>query len=411
MRAVFSRTSGDALNSLGAAIILSGRVVLVLSQVVILVLVARFEGAAEVGRYTLALAICSPVLVFAHFRLRDYLSSHPVDRDTLAAYSRSQFVVGVFFSGLVVTISSIVYGVDFGVLAGALAASKIVENSIFCANGLAARAGRHVAMSKSTIIRAVLNVASVLVGMLTFGLAFGLFLTAAFWTVQYFVYDKKLAASGVDPGEGSQSETRLDLASLMTLGASAFLTLLSPTLVRIALEAFGSLEALGRFAIVSYYIRVGSVLFQSIGQSFAKEISSHVVAQEKDLLAKLVFRLLSLSAVFALVSGFVLVVFGAPVLAFVFGEDARPSRALLFAISLVGVFVFANTAIAIPAVAVVPSRKFVLYNVVATLFTVMVGPVLIIKGGAVGAGFTWAIAAAVQLFLVCLFIRMWRTAR
>ncbi|WP_354056867.1 hypothetical protein [Dietzia sp. 2505] len=390
--------------------ILLGRVVLVLSQVVILVLVARFEGAAEVGRYTLALAICSPVLVFAHFRLRDYLSSHPVDYYRLSKYLRSQMIVGVSGAVVVVAAASLIYDIEFGLLVGALAISKIVENSIFCANGLAARAGRHFAMSVSTIIRALLNVISIFIGMLTFGLAFGLLLTAFFWTVQFILYDRRLADSGIENSPGRNVDSQLSLVSLLTLGASAFLTLLSPTLVRIALEAFGSLEALGRFAIAAYYVRIGSVLFQSIGQGSATQISSYVVSREKDLLFRLVRRLVLLSLGFSVISGVILVAVGAPVLAFAFGPDARPDRSLLFAISVVAIFVFANTAIAIPAVAIVPSRRFAVYNLIAALFTIVTGPILILKWGAVGAGYTWAVAAAVQFFLVGIHVRMWRSA-
>lgn len=391
----------------GLAIVLMGRAVQVFGQVIILWLIARSQGPVGVGGYTLGLALTSPLLLFTHFRIREYLSSHATTAQAWGKYARLQVLWGTAATLGLAAFGAAVYEAEFAVLIAALGATKVVENVVTSANGVSARHGCLVQVALSSIGRSVSNVTFVAVGLVFFQLWVGLALTAVAWLLQYAVFERpRLVAQLRVDRAIAKSGVKSSLA-LLALGGTALLTSLSPTITRVTLEAYEGAAALGVFAVVAYYVRAGSVFFQSIGQTSSPAIARMRTEGDSRALAKYALTLAAGACAAGVAGLVVLILIGDYLIGFAFGVEMAPGRGLLAGVGLAGVFVFGNTVMAIVAVAVVSGRSFLTYNAISALATLVSALVLIPCYSTIGASLSWAIGSGVQLVLVLLHVWRW----
>lgn len=393
-----------SLGRTGTGLLVAGKVALAISQGLILVVIARLEGATAVGVYTLALAVVSPIFLFAHLRLQDVIAT---DDDPAAGWSLHIQLAAL--SGLVGVLVATGIGLvwprsDLWLIMLPLAWAKLAESLVFACQGYWRSNGLFALVARSNIARAVLAVLGVALGTYFGGLVWGVTGMAILWTLILFVELRRVPRIWAGTHFG---DITWRWWHLVPLGLVAMLLSLNQSVVRLAVDVHVGTQQLGIFAATAYIVRIGAIVAQAISESGAPALRK--AGRAGDVRAS--YRLALRSGLRAAALGVLLLVLvilvGPAFMPLLFGAEFRPSRVLMGIVSLAGVPLFASTGLALTTVSTGRHRGYLIAVTISLIVTAGGTLALTPHWGMVGAAAGWAAGEFAKLGLMLVNLRAW----
>lgn len=386
------------------------------SQWGLIVVLAKLTSPLIVGRFALALAVTTPVMMFSTLNLRSVQAT-----DVKQAYSFSDYLglrlLTAPIAWLVIAIIAMFSGYGWATFSVVcvVGLAKGLETISGVYYGLFQLHERLDLIAKSMIIKGVLSLVGLSLGVyLTNDLFWGAIGMAAAWALLLLSFDlpmgRQILRSTPHPPEGEPSlgageaslRPRWDMSTLarltwlaLPLGLVVMLISLGMNIPRYLIEAHIGEYQLGIFAAIASLQKVGYTAVTALGQSATPRMAKHAsrdIRRYRALLAKL----LLIGLVLGIMGVVVAFVAGRAILTLLFQPDyARPDL-LVLTMSAAGfeylalIYGYALTAV----------RKFKvqlpLYASV-TILTFLVCTWLIPRGGLVGAAIALNIVGFVKV--------------
>ncbi len=280
---------------------LVGRVIYGLAQWGTLVLVAKLGSVADVGRFSLGLAVTAPVMVFCNMHLRNLYATDTTGRFGWGTYRQVRRVTALV--GLLVCAvmaASLYEGAAAWVIA-AVALAKSVEMLEDLRYGVFQRFGRMDGFSKSLILRAVAGLGALAAVMTTTGeLRLAVLGMAAAWVVVWLLHDRPASDALLDargqarcaPGGSPRGLVLMALP----MGLMWLIDSLNQNIPRYVVEAHLGEELLGFYMPMTYVVTVGSAFVFALGAPLAPRLARHVAAGDASAFARMSLGLFALAA-------------------------------------------------------------------------------------------------------------------
>ena len=372
----------------------------------ILIALAKFTTAKEVGKFALGLAIVTPIVMFAQLHLRtvhvtDVRSSYEFE-DYLGLRLLGATAVLLISSVVAVAGYDNIYTVTVIIL---VAAAKIVESISDIIYGVFQKHMRMDIVAKSMVIKGTTSlIIFATVVWFTRSVIWGTFALGVSWLCVVIVYDLPRARDFCEVRPKFRAVNLGRLAKLAApLGVVMGLIYLQSSVPKYFVEKYFGEAALGYFAAISYVTVVGNMFIMALGQSASARLARHFRFNQK------AFKLLVIKLVFAaLLIGLALVglgmAFGEWFLTIVYTpEYAEYSNIFILlliscAIAFIGsVFGYSITA----------ARRFkiqVPQNGLAVLTAIICSYFLIPRYGLVGGAWTLLIANSVRTLCAAMIL-------
>jgi len=377
----------------------------------ILIVLARLGGPEAVGRFTLALAITAPVMIFSNLALRQVLVT-----DAKYSYPFSDYlalrVITILLALIVIVAITWFSGYqgEMAMVILAVSLSKAFEAFSDIFYGLQQRHERLDLVARSFMLRGPLGLAALAGGYyLTDALVIGVFSMAVAWAAILLLYDIPNSRRWRQPTNDPQGGTRLKREQLgrwgrlawlaFPLGLATMLVSLNTNIPRYFIEHYLGAEALGIFASMAYLVVTGGMVINAVGQATSPRLANYFAKQN----IRAFIRLLGKTELIALALGgagiLAAAFFGREILTLLYGSAFAAqgdvfvwvmlSAAIIYMSSFMG---YAMTALRLFRV------QPVLFAVVAGINTL--GCFLLVpQFGLVGAIWGWISAVSFQFFL------------
>lgn len=306
---------------------LAGNVCYAAAQWAAIVLLARRSDPAMVGRFALALAIASPILMLTNLQLRAVQATDTGGRYRLGHY------VAMRLMGTTVFLLAVAAAARFGgydgamvALLGAVALMKAAESFSDAIYGLLHAEERLDRIAQSQILKAVLSVAA-MTGMIVWtgsSTAAVAALALVFW-LTLLTFDLALAAGRWLPLWDATRLGELFRISL-PLGVTLLLVSANANLPRYFLQHHRGVAEVGIFSALAYVTVSANLLVMALGQAVAPRMARASVVDLRTYL-RLSARMFALAASVGGAGLLVAVLAGRPLLRLLYGASyARESQ-------------------------------------------------------------------------------------
>jgi O-antigen/teichoic acid export membrane protein len=396
-----------------------GNVLYAASQWAMVVVLARSTNAQTVGTLALALAITAPVTILFNMQLRAVIATDVTGKYALRDYFHTRLITTA--GALVVILPCILIfhaSASTASVIVLIALSKASESFSDVIHGYWQLVERMEFVGKSLTVRAVLTLGAFTLAITTTrSLVWGsaAFLLASACT--FFGYDltrvRRAGASLSDPrGEVAaffdlSAITRRSPAALVTLaaplGVAAMFISLNSAIPRYFIELYSGKRQLGIFSALSYFIVVGGLCMNAVGQSVLPRLAKLYKLESRAAFRQMLAGLLTCSGAISLASMGAAFCFGRQLL-LIYGKeyaDAYPAFLVIMGAASVGYFVsvlnFSLNAIG----AYKPQTPLFLTT---TLLLIASCRVLVPAHGIVGAAVALAMCGAIQAALAAVLL-------
>lgn len=380
-----------------------GQMAFVISQFLLLTVLARFAQVEDVGRFGLTTAVVTPVYWFFNLGMRENQST-----DTRSVFRFREFLalrlMGTGFAYLlIVAIAFLAMPSEIRSVMLVFGAAKGLESVSLLYYGLFQKAERIQYVARSLILRGFGGTfAFAIVIWLTGGTAEAYSALFLAWLLVLILVDalpaRKLAQNLGDDGEIRQGKLRELAMTSLPLGISGLLTALQTSTPRFVIGSLLGVAALGQFTVVAYALQASQQIVTAISQSISARLAHQIVNGNRHalftLLRKLLVGLGGVGVIFAMIS----LVFGNWILTGLFGNDYEGLATLL---AMIVIAAMAAASVNILQAALIASRRFSLQSwlrlfsltltAVATLVGTLVGGLEGTVIGLVIASFSHAI--------------------
>lgn len=386
----------------------AGNVVYAASQWGVVVVLAKLLDTAAVGRFALALAIASPIVLLAGLSLRSAQATDARGEYVFGDYLALRIVTTAAALALIAVIAAIVGGTA-GAVVALVGLAKASEALSDVAYGLQQRHERLDLMARSMMARGPLAlVAMAGVVALTGSLAWGAAAMAAAWGAVLLAYDlptarRLLAGEPARPRWSAPTLRRLAWLAA-PLGIATGLISLSANIPRYAVERHLGESELGVFAAIAYLAVAGTTVVNAIGQAAAPRLANHHARGERFRFNALVAKLVGIAAAVGIAAVAAAAVVGRPVLAFVY-DDEYARRGLLLWIMGAATVTFVATVLGYALTAAREFRPQAPLFAVTTVVVAAAAFALVPAIGVEGAAAALAIGGAVQIGGTLLIMR------
>jgi O-antigen/teichoic acid export membrane protein len=371
-----------------------GQAAYALSQGANLILVARLVGSEAVGEYALALALTSPLFLFAQFRLRDVLATDPAVRQNLTRYANLGILGAVVALLASVGLGSVLYPASLGAIAG-LAVGQVGQTLTFLHNGVLQGEGRFAALTVNIVLRSVAGTGALALGLVDGNLTTGLAALGAVWLLFGIADHHRLPIGDTEriPLHRLANHARLAWG-LIPLGLATLLISLNQSVLRLIIESEVGLEELGVFACVAYVVRLGSIATSAINQLQSPGLRAHMAAMNGEGLRRLTLRASLAAGGAGVALTAVTVAAGSQALGWIFGPSLEPSRTLVLAVMLAGCCLYVGMPMTMSLIAL-GGHKEQLSVLGVTLAILVAATYALVPGhGIEGAAFAWVAGEA-----------------
>jgi O-antigen/teichoic acid export membrane protein len=361
---------------------LMGNLTYAAGQMVLLLLVARLAGLAELGMFTFALALTAPIQLGLGLSLRSVRVVEDPSEFPMRLFVGQAVASGAVAIALVAGISAIVIS-DLGTwcVVVAVAVMKALESQIELIYGEMQRLDRLDLVAASQVVRTFVMLVVASAALRTWGSALALTLSLiAAWSVtvalQHLVLLARLRETG---GLAAPSESRVRRTELLRrcwpLGVAAGVISLNGSLPRIV--TFGSLgpEQAGVFAILSYALVVMSIVGNSLGQTVLLALRESRIRNDPDSARRIARRQQGIVVAVGSILVLAVVFAGEPVLRFALPGYQGPvtGPAIIFAIAAtIGGFA------SIASYEVMSTRRYMSHPVLNLAVTMVAVPLLLV---------------------------------
>ena len=388
------------------AAVFAGNAVFAAAQWATLSLVARLGGTEMLGQYALAVAIVSPVALFAHLNLRAVLATdvarlHPFG-DYLAVRMGTTALGLTVILGLAL-LSGHAWPMGLAiVLAGVVLATDDFSDICY---GTLQRRERMDQVARSTTARGVLSLAAMGAALwITHSLPWAIAAQAAGRMAVFLAYDRPAAAvheSTHRSGFGAQSAI---LRAALPLGLVLMLITLSGNLPRYAIERRLGTAALGVFAAVASFQTIGAAVINPLGQTMTPRLARAFSEGKVPLFLRLAAQLTGAACLVGAAGVGMALAVGRLALGIAYGRAFTPFRGLLVWMMAAGILSYAGSALGyvITAARSFASQAplFVTVAAVSGAASWVLIPRLGLEGAALALALAWLAQIAGELLIL-----------
>lgn len=378
-----------------------------------LTILTKLGSTVTVGRFALASAIATPVIMFASLQLRSVLAADSEDAHEFQDYLAVRLL-------LLPVAMLVVLGIALGGYTSAQATAIMLFGLARCIEavsdifyGVAQKNDRMDLVAISKVIKGI--AALCLFGVtfhLTDSLNKALLAMAIAWAVPLFLYDIPRVRSLSRSLGGPSLSPRLRLAEMrsivwttLPLGFVILLAQMRHTIPRTFLESTFGEDMVGIYAAISYLVIAGSTIVMALGQASLARLSQYYASGQMKRFKRLGKQLGLLGLGIGLAGVMVAVLGGSFLLRHLYSEEYAAHADLLVLIMAGGGFFFLATLLAPLTTAMKAFRGQLLVQTINVVILLLLASLLIPRFGMTGAAWAFLGAAAWTVLGFLLLIR------
>lgn len=379
---------------------LFGNIIYALSQWIIITLIAKFGASEDLGKYSLALAVTAPIVLFFNFQLRTILATDIKNEYKFTQYLGSR-ILHLTFSFLFIIPISLLYAGDketvlLIILMGLV---KYFESISDICMGYFQKKRRIDLVGKSQLYRGILT--TVVVGMLyvsTNNLLLAILGLLIVMIMRIFVYDlKHIKKFGEIVPAFDLSWINL-LKMAFPLGVVSLINSLNTNIPKYFLEYYSGVSSLGIYSALSYILIAGSMLITPISLLVGPKLAT--LYNQKDIKKFIKINiLLSLISLFIFSIIISIVYFqGENILNLLYGNEYAVYNNVFIITTFAMCFSFITTFLNLSIVAARYFKIQPIINFIVTIITFIASIYLVNNLNILGASYTLLISKASQTF-------------
>jgi len=381
--------------------LVGGNFVFAFSQWVILIFFARMTNQENLGQYALALAIVTPVFAISNLQLRPL---YILDVNSEQKYTYTHFYYLRLICSFIALACCLVLGLFFNVsilvllLVGLLKFFESYSDIIYayyCAHD------QTQLISKSLFLKGTLSVLAVAVGLYLFDFYTTLILFLMVYLVVWLFIDNLYIQKTQEIKKMS-----LDLGmmkSAIPMGISLGIVTLQSNIPRLFLDQYASIEAVGIFTVLSYFIIVGSIFINSICQYLSPRLT-HAWNHNRAYFKKLLSMALCVAGGLGLIAIFLSYFMGEFVLNLVYGAEYVAYTDAFVLTMVAGFILYLATVLGYTLTAIGFIKQQVYLFSIVLIFSVLVSYLCIPEYGIIGGIYTLMVSYLVQCVLSLLVV-------
>jgi O-antigen/teichoic acid export membrane protein len=369
------------------------------------IVLGRLGGPEELGRYSLALAVVTPIMLFAGLQMRQLQVADVTGRYRFEDYFAVR-VAGTGCAALVLLVIALVgYTWQIAVAVLLVALARGFENLSDVHYGLAHRHKRLDLVAQSSMLKGVLELIALGSGYyLTKDLAVALIGVAATRALVWWFFDrastKQWRNARAEPASRPDFKRLLGLAwTALPLGVAMLLVTVNPNVPRYFIEATVGLAALGLFTSMAHFVVAGRMAINALSQAAFPRLADLHAAGDRAAFRWLLIRLIAVSALPGSIGLLVAIVFGRELLSLIYGPRFADGADVFPWIMLVGVVLYAQTPFGYALTATQQIKIQPLIFGITVVVNVVGCFLLIPVYGLFGATFAWLGSVTCQLIL------------
>ena len=381
--------------------LVGGNFVFAFSQWVILIFFARMTNQENLGQYALALAIVTPIFAVGNLQLRPL---YILDVNSEQKYTYTHFYYLRLICSFIALACCLVVGLFFNVsilvllLVGLLKFFESYSDIIYAYYNAHDQTQL---ISKSLFLKGTLSVLAVAVGLYLFDFYTALILFLFVYLVVWLVIDNLYIQKTQEIKKMS-----LDLEimkSAIPMGISLGIVTLQSNIPRLFLDQYASIEAVGIFTVLSYFIIVGSIFINSICQYLSPRLT-HAWNHNRAYFKKLLSMALLVAGGLGLIAIFLSYFMGEFVLNLVYGAEYVAYTDAFVLTMVAGFILYLATVLGYTLTAIGFIKQQVYLFSIVLIFSVLVSYLCIPEYGIIGGIYTLMVSYLVQCVLSLLVV-------
>ena len=381
--------------------LVGGNFVFAFSQWVILIFFARMTNQENLGQYALALAIVTPIFAVGNLQLRPL---YILDVNSEQKYTYTHFYYLRLICSFIALACCLVLGLFFNVsilvllLVGLL---KFFESYSDIVYAYYNAHDQTQLISKSLFLKGTLSVLAVAVGLYLFDFYTALILFLIVYLVVWLFIDNLYIQKTQEIKKMS-----LDLGmmkSAIPMGISLGIVTLQSNIPRLFLDQYASIEAVGIFTVLSYFIIVGSIFINSICQYLSPRLT-HAWNHNRAYFKKLLSMALLIAGGLGLIAIFLSYFMGEFVLNLVYGAEYVAYTDAFVLTMVAGFILYLATVLGYTLTAIGFIKQQVYLFSIVLIFSVLVSYLCIPEYGIIGGIYTLMVSYLVQCVLSLLVV-------
>ena len=381
--------------------LVGGNFVFAFSQWVILIFFARMTNQENLGQYALALAIVTPIFAVGNLQLRPL---YILDVNSEQKYTYTHFYYLRLICSFIALACCLVLGLFFNVsilvllLVGLLKFFESYSDIIYAYYNAHDQTQL---ISKSLFLKGTLSVLAVAVGLYLFDFYTALILFLMVYLVVWLCIDNLYIQKTQEIKKMS-----LDLGmmkSAIPMGISLGIVTLQSNIPRLFLDQYASIEAVGIFTVLSYFIIVGSIFINSICQYLSPRLT-HAWNHNRAYFKKLLSMALLVAGGLGLIAIFLSYFMGEFVLNLVYGAEYVAYTDAFVLTMVAGFILYLATVLGYTLTAIGFIKQQVYLFSIVLIFSVLVSYLCIPEYGIIGGIYTLMVSYLVQCVLSLLVV-------
>ena len=381
--------------------LVGGNFVFAFSQWVILIFFARMTNQENLGQYALALAIVTPIFAVGNLQLRPL---YILDVNSEQKYTYTHFYYLRLICSFIALACCLVLGLFFNVsilvllLVGLLKFFESYSDIIYAYYNAHDQTQL---ISKSLFLKGTLSVLAVAVGLYLFDFYTALILFLFVYLVVWLCIDNLYIQKTQEIKKIS-----LDLGmmkSAIPMGISLGIVTLQSNIPRLFLDQYASIEAVGIFTVLSYFIIVGSIFINSICQYLSPRLT-HAWNHNRAYFKKLLSMALLIAGGLGLIAIFLSYFMGEFVLNLVYGAEYVAYTDAFVLTMVAGFILYLATVLGYTLTAIGFIKQQVYLFSIVLIFSVLVSYLCIPEYGIIGGIYTLMVSYLVQCVLSLLVV-------
>lgn len=235
-----------------------------LSKFLILIVIAQFTTATEVGIYTLGLAITAPITLLFNMKMKSIIITE--NNPKILMFKNIRLISNIFALSLIIVTSYIFYN-EYILVILLIGLTKILDiNSEFYQSLPNKNKEFHVTSKLIVSKYSLITIAFVITIILTNSLIIGLLI---YIIVQYshLFIEKNVFNKYIEKHKRNDENYLSVLSFMIPLGITQMLYSFGSSLPKYFLEILGTIEDVGVFSAILYFVTVINMLMSSIFQT------------------------------------------------------------------------------------------------------------------------------------------------
>ena len=381
--------------------LVGGNFIFAFSQWAILIFFARMTNQENLGQYALALAIVTPIFAVGNLQLRPL---YILDVNSEQKYTYTHFYYLRLICSFIALACCLVLGLFFNVsilvllLVGLLKFFESYSDIIYAYYNAHDQTQL---ISKSLFLKGTLSVLAVALGLYLFDFYTALILFLVVYLVVWLFIDnlyiqktKEIKKMSLDLGI---------MKSAIPMGISLGIVTLQSNIPRLFLDQYASIEAVGIFTVLSYFIIVGSIFINSICQYLSPRLT-HAWNHNRAYFKKLLSMALLVAGGLGLIAIFLSYFIGEFVLNLVYGAEYIAYTDAFVLTMVAGFILYLATVLGYTLTAIGFIKQQVYLFSIVLIFSVLVSYLCIPEYGIIGGIYTLMVSYLVQCILSLLVV-------